>query len=373
MNAMTRHDFEIGPGTQSHTDLRKLAKTIAEYDCLQARQACFFSAKPPPYNFLANGETTNYVPLSPVPCPLQVAYWKFGGASPLNCCLERGFNDGSAAPSCLGMSLLFDPLIDGVLAANANCLHTPVAMPQRHSTIIVLSDYGPAWDPAIKLVGFSGKDWGQEEAENVIWPPTIGGQINRNQVSATLVNLWNCLVESEEWQTDQRLTEKPSKIADAIRTKNILVWNFMPFLRGGYESSGASGLPQNMGWWRATCWQWLRSFAFAVDASQVVFAMNKANIIDLRNSAAVRNHTPDKKFEPAEIEDYFKKFAKETKCSADDASASVTCPTYEPLVNAAGLRIPVFQINHPASWIGKGGKSRSHCQELRQILSLRTS
>src|ERR1017187_7024571 len=89
--------------TGSSVPLRGLAQKIAQYGCDAARKDCFFSAAPPPYNFLANGEVNAYTPLSPIECPLKIAEWKFPGQS-LNCCLERGFEDSIPEPdSPLGL------------------------------------------------------------------------------------------------------------------------------------------------------------------------------------------------------------------------------------------------------------------------------
>jgi hypothetical protein len=265
-NDMTRHDFETGVGTRLGTPLRNLAKDISQYPCSSTRQAGFFSAAPPPYNYLANGETANYTPIGPVACPLQIAHWKFPDANAINCCLDRGFNDDSAKLSWLGMSLLFDPLVDAGLAANANCVKSPVAMPQSDSTVIVLSDYGAAYDPDINLVGFSGKDWGEEEAYKVLYPPMPGGHINKKQVSRTLVNLWDCICGGSQWQTAGGVIEK------AIHKQKILVWNFMPFLRGGGDSmeDGAIPLGACVGWIQ-TCLKWLGDFVHHVNPAQVVW------------------------------------------------------------------------------------------------------
>src|ERR1039458_6840062 len=158
------HHFSL---TGSGVQLRELAKKIAQYGCQAAHKDYFFSAAPPPYNFLANGEANAYTPLSPIECPLRIAEWKFPGPS-LNCCLERGFND-SPEPNphsgLRGLSLLFDPLVDAALAANTGISLGGFA-PQSGATVIVLTDYGAIWDKTIKVIGYTRPDWGEDETVN---------------------------------------------------------------------------------------------------------------------------------------------------------------------------------------------------------------
>jgi hypothetical protein len=357
---MTRHGFDTGPGTQGGTALRNLARDISGYDCFAARQACFFSAIPPSFNFLANGITSNYTPLASIDCPLEIAYWKSSGHTPLTCCLYRGFNDSIASAACFGLSMLFDPLVDAVLAANANCVTGSVSLPQPGSSVIVISDYAAIYDPSINLLGFRGNDWGTEEAVKVLSPPMSGGRIMEEQVSTTLVNLWDCLCEGDSWQTN------PAEIEVAIRNKKILLWNFVPFLRGGVASTGASGLPRSRRLWLLACWDWLRRFTSAVDASQVILAVNKGAIMDLRlgPSAPVQQSIPEK-----QLKEYFGKIARKQTCAQN---ASCQAPSYAPLTDGAGRTIPVFQVNHPASWSNRSRPLDNHCPKLKRILGLRT-
>jgi hypothetical protein len=336
-----RKDFE--KLFQATHPLRMLASEIATYQCTQAQKDGFFSATPPPYNFLANGWVDNYKPpLPPIGCPLEIAKWKFAGQA-INCCLAQGFNEESLSNK--GLSLLFDPLVDAVLYANMG----GGGKIQLRPTVIVLSDYSAIWDADIKLIGYGGSDWGEEEARSIF-------NLSKS-TSTTEINLWDCICEGDSWRTH------PDKIQAEIRRRNILIWNFMPFFRGGADSTGASGLPKNCANWKNVCWRLLLKFVLAIAASQIVLAVNKNEMIDVKRKKV------SEKFEKEEVEKLKEIVsAKYPIWSVSDGVELQSCE-----------RPNIFSINHPCVWKdGKGnprktktGDSLDHSTELiEEILKL---
>ena len=318
---------------QSHP-LRKLAEIIAKYDCKQAQQACFFSAIPPPYNFLANGETSGYSPLPQINCPLDIAHWRFAGRA-INCCLDRGFNDDPAKPSALGLSILFDPLVDAVLAANTGILSGRPRNPAEN-TLIVLTDYGAAYDPDINLVGFSGTDWGEDETCKVLCPPLPGGRISPKQVSKTLVNLWDCLCGSPAWRTYQPVPGVPGPIEDAIWKHNIIIWNFIPFLRGSGNSMNNEALPSGKCLqWVQMCLKWLGDLIGFVRPTQIVWCTQfPVRVLALAQLGVTCS--PQKAGPPARVTTTF-----------------------------GAKSIPVHLLHHPCSW---KGPSSTHWKYFKSVI-----
>jgi hypothetical protein len=323
------------------SSLRNLASEIANYQCQQARQNCFFSAKPPPFNFLANGETTGYKPLTPpINCPLEIAEWKFH-TKKINCCLAQGFNEESS--SNRGLALLFDPLVDAVLNANIG----KGSSPQKGSTVIVLSDYGAIYDLGINVIGYNGSvaDWGLEEAQKTLRPPMPHGRIVRKQVSPTLINLWDCLCGDNKWQEHGNAwLNNNSPIRDAIKNRNVLIWNFMPFFRGGSGSAADAELPDpKCNGWLQTCLDWLGDFVENVGAYKVVFCVNKKRIIQI----------PSKHDQPVSLSDFNK----------PKNLRGITPGKLAPLFKLK--QGGVFVLNHPSSW---WRKSSNDCSSLKEII-----
>lgn len=267
-----RKQFESSFSSTSPRSLRKLAEDIAEFKCADAKNACFFSASPPPYNFLANGVATNYQRLTPITSPFGIARWKFPKAK-INCCLERGFCDVEITPSSLGLSLMFDPMVDAFLAANTGISSGTYTNPTV-KTLIILSDYGAIFDRAINVIGFNGNDWGEDETWKILRPPT---PINRNKFDKTLGNLLDSICGGNSWQTN------PAMIESAINNKSIFLWNFMPFLRGGEESSN-DGLPIHGCTWLNQCLIWLDLLVSIIKPHQVVWCTNS----DIKEMVLVR-------------------------------------------------------------------------------------
>jgi len=343
---MTRNNFDSSGLTQGGSGLRKLASDIASYDCNSAKQACFFSANPPPYNFLANGVTKNYAPLTPINCPLTIAEWKFPG-SKLTCCLGQGFSKPLQSPPNRGLSLLFDPAVDAFIAANAGLGTTTPKAAITGATVIVLSDFGAIYDKEVRLIGYSGNDWGEQEANDFLSGYPSGAKLlpNRKKMGTTFNNLFDCLCGAR-WDSPQ------TNLAGAIASKNVLVWNFMPFMRSGAQSSGSSGLPSRCSTWRSVCWQWLIAFLQDVGASKVILAVNKSAFFDVNR----HGRTPTNPINAAELADLSQQVGVSALWPAPPTS-----------------KIPDFyQINHPGAWGGenKKGESLSHCNELKKILGL---
>ncbi len=326
-----RRQFEIQfPNIGNTNSLRGLALRISGYAYAQARQACFFSATPPPCNFLANGETSNYSPPSPpIQCPLNLAQWKFPGR-PVNCCIERGFAENTEEAPTLGLSLLFDPLVDAALAAHTQILAGHFRLPHG-AKLIVLSDYGAIWDREIKLMGYNGPDWGEHETNEILCPVMPSGkvQLTQGEVGKTLFKLWNCLCPT--WSKD------PESLSQALQ--NVLFWNFMPFLRGSSGSSSEAELPDpKCGDWRKICMDWLGDFVEYTNPRRIVFCVNKEKILSIRSGGKA----------PVDWPTWKKAFPYQTHASI-----------------AARLDSnDVFVLNHPSS---KAFSQNGDCQTLAAI------
>ena len=315
--------------TGSIIPLRGLAQKIAQYECHRARTDCFFSAAPPPYNFLANGEANAYTPLSPIECPLKIAEWKFNRPS-LNCCLERGFSDIPDYSPTLGLSMLFDPLVDAVLAANTGISLGGFA-PKSGATVIVLTDYGAIWDKTIKVIGYTRPDWGEDETVNILHPPPPA---SRKQLSPTIYNLWECLCPPG-WRTNTDL------IGQTLRKKNILIWNLIPFFRGGSGSSSDAELPHpKCGHWLEICMNWLCEFYAGVNACKIVLCVNKARLIGINGQG----------ISPVSSNTWQKCFPSSTPNCISDLVA----------------KGKVFVLNHPSS---RHFFSSKDCEALKDICS----
>jgi hypothetical protein len=330
---MRRHFNKLFPASDL---LRRLASEISSYQCAQARQNCFFSAKPPPFNFLANGEVTGCQPVPPINCPLEIAEWKFPKTK-INCCLAQGFNDESSSNK--GLAVLFDPLVDAVLNANIGKGNSP----QSGSTVIVLSDYGAIGDADINLISYKGGDWGKDEAEGVFDPKRFKTKL----ISTTEKNLWDCICDGKDWKSSSEILQAE------IHQHRILIWNFMPFLRGGADSSDLKALPKPscLGWLQI-CMNWLGDFVDSTGAGKVVFCVNKTRMIKISS-------THDN---PISLSDF----------NTPKNLRGITPGQLAPLFNEDRVKSRVFVLNHPGAWNrkDKDGRSFNDCPSLKKILGI---
>ena len=237
--------------------LRRTAAAIATTDA-QAYPSFVTNENKLLDNCLANGQVGDaYQAPTDYSSALALAKWKYGPErSPLSAVEQHGFGDGRGAPS-RGVALLFDPFVDVFLAAH---------MKNRDEIrpgciVIILSDYYPlnAKPPAIPK-DCKG-DWGLQEMRS-----TLAGKSGKDPTTRAL---FDCLFGEGRWQGDQDRIEK------TICEDRLLLWNFLPFFRGGEEAGGTSGLPTS-GDWRFRCWEFLWMFLEATQASRAVFACSGA-------------------------------------------------------------------------------------------------
>jgi hypothetical protein len=266
---------------------RILAADIGGTDCISGSSIGFH---PPVYNFLANGDAS--IPIASLPRlptadpPRLLGAWKFCTPSP-TCCQRQGFDDCNRH-SVKGVSLLFDPLVDAFLLAN--CAHhgNPSAPPKR--TVIVLTDYGPVFDKDVNLqlpgTGTPCKDWASREIRRVFnshpshnWKPGRRRKIWRHDL--TTEYLMKAICGARPWL--------PCKIA----CRGVWVWNFIPFLRGGFCSCGMAGLPYGgslASGWVHQCLEWLCRFSRLVNATQIAWCTSE-EIRGLALGSHVRPYT----------------------------------------------------------------------------------
>ena len=253
---MKRSDFDLWFPQDS--PLRRTATEIATTD---AQAYPNEDDKSRLDNFIANGQTGSAYQFPPplprdAPAWSALAQWKHGQElSQLSTWAKHGFADGTRS-SPRGAALLFDPFVDAFLAAH---MKHGGAIP-KGCQVIILSDYYPldAVSPAIPK-GFQN-DWGLEEMRN-----TLNGTSGKD---LTTRKLFNCLFDENGWQGN------PDRIAQIICDKHLLLWNFLPFFRGGDKAGGALGLPTK-GPWRFYCWDFMKKFLEATQASRIVFACSE--------------------------------------------------------------------------------------------------
>ena len=248
---MTRRDFDswIPYGSQ----LRDLAAAIAAIDAHV--NPTFLSnpiSKSLPDNFIANAELGGAWHAPSAYTNKSLSIWKNNYNPPLTPAGQQGFYVGQSNKlPRRGLALVFDPFVDAFLAAH---LLFSGSIPSG-CTVIVLSDYGPLSLTA-QLTHYP--DWGLEETSLIL---KQGG----TKLGLTEINLFNCLF-GLSWRQGA-----PEFIANAIRERRVLLWNFFPMFRGGNQSIGPDGLPCTCNWLQL-CWDFLCLFVAAVGASKVVLA-----------------------------------------------------------------------------------------------------
>lgn len=223
--------------------------------------------------------------------------------------------------------MLFDPLVDAVLAANtgiySGAFRKPLAV-----TVIVFSDYGAIYDSEINVIGFHGNDWGEDEARTILNP------INRHQAGTALARLWDCLC-GKAWESNPSLIEK------TLCQDKILLWNLMPFMRGGCGSSSDAELPdRKCPDWLQRCLEWLDEFVArnSINSTKVVFCVNKARMIPIPS----QGHIPV------------------TPATWSKHMPQAVPKKLQDLLN----RGEVYVLNHPASWHGKKANNGAALKEI---------
>jgi hypothetical protein len=69
---------------------------------------------------------------------------------------------------------------------------------------------------------------------------------------------------------------------------NILIWNFFPFFRGGFSSTGSAGLPPASSLYRNVCFVWMIRFLKAVDAGRLLIATSVDVFPPARSGGAIQ-------------------------------------------------------------------------------------
>lgn len=239
--------------------LRDLAADIASLGLGTAASSGVWTAKPPPWNLVCNGEAAGWTPAN----HLGLASWikrKRGLPS------QHGFSGQR-----WGLSLLFDPFVDATLWAYGGGYgagSTPRAF--SGTRVLVLTDYNPIKDVLSDAKRMRPVDYGE------------GGVLELLLAKKTLQTTGYNIVK---WVTQQSTIKSVGKAlaqdSDYVRKQfaqhKILIWNFFPFQRGGVHCMGTKGLPsmQNPQWLHLCC-DYLERFLQAVSATQVIWAVNKS-------------------------------------------------------------------------------------------------
>lgn len=345
------------------SELRELAKEIAGLGFNEAKDLGILKANPPPYNFLANGETeTNDYGKIELYCPLGFAKWKFGKDLEMtgHCCeLElskfekdpkkfgrlHGFGENKNE-SVKGLSFLFDPLVDAFLAPhflplkeNSSKVEKEAPEGTAPGTVIVLSDYGAIGDTDNEIINYNDND----EKHKIEWAEHIMNdvlKVNSKQDNTTKNILSSVYMDKEKWKENSDL------ICKSIREKNVYVWNFFPFMRGGKSSTDAKALPKKEGGCWNKCSEWLLRFATSLNVKNIVICTNA--VIRKRAFGNVAR-TGNKKIKLDKL----------------------LFESYQSLFNKLCSEFSVYVLYHPSSsnWITDPGDGLGKdCETLKKIL-----
>lgn len=225
--------------------LRNLATKIAQ---LEAAIWPDFLARTgsEPLNVLANAELADSWRQPSSFTRKALLLWKGGPAG------LHGFASKSKR-SPRGLALVFDPFVDAFLAAH----FATGGKLESDCTVLVLTDYYPSASITSPSI-----DWAKTETESL-----LEGRIRGR--NSTTPQLFNALFGKDGWRGQR------AQITEGIRSRKLLLWNFLPMFRGGEVPTGGSGLPP-AGNWRLKCWELLAEFLVAVRASRTVLASSQA-------------------------------------------------------------------------------------------------
>ena len=229
--------------------LRNLAAEIASTGWAQAKALGLLTARPAPYNLLSNGETGSGW-LAPTQLfPNDLVAWKHAA-------------NGFTGPTQRGFALMFDPFVDACLLIEARKSGGPF---KAKTKVLVLTDYGPLKNVIGGMAVLPGKDWAEVETGNFFKARNLGLTGN---------NLFKCLLKKDSIKKVQGLETK--EISDAFGSRNLLIWNYFPCLRGGNDCEGMEGLPDSKNCaWLLYCDELLGRFVNCVNADLVLFATNR--------------------------------------------------------------------------------------------------
>ena len=229
--------------------LRKLACDIASVGWTQAKSLGLLTAAPAPFNLLSNGETNSGWVAPTQLFPNELLAWKHAA-------------NGFTCPAIRGLSLLFDPFVDACLLIEARKAGGPF---KTKTKVLVLTDYDSLKNVIGEMAVMIGQDWAAVATGNFFKAKNLGLAGN---------NFFKALLGKDSISEVQNMGTK--EICAAFGSHNLLLWNYFPFLRGGYDCVGMSGLPDpNNCAWIQYCDERLMDFLECVNADRVVFAANK--------------------------------------------------------------------------------------------------
>jgi hypothetical protein len=164
-------------------------------------------------------------------------------------------------------------------------IRTNRTLPQKPS-VLVLTDYYPLKHLIGEMALLLNQDWGAIVTDKFLSAKELG---------LTERNLFKTVLNRTSIRDVRELDEQ--KIAAEFANYRLLVWNYFPFLRGGFECEGMSGLPQNNCDWILYCDERLADFLKCVDAYRIILAMNgevkAARVLCLKKSKSTLQQSID--------------------------------------------------------------------------------
>jgi hypothetical protein len=214
---------------------------LANGSVAESRKPKKFTLPEEPPNTASGKEDREYARLEAVYSHLRD--WKYS-------CKDQFFTSP-------GLALLFDPWVDTSLAAH---LLQSKKLPDR-PTVILLSDYYPLGallqgSRGILEAFADGTDWAESLVRYNLalttWPDK----------DVTARKLYRALRPGVKDPSEDYVTE--------LFVKNrLLLWNFLPMFRGGFDHSNQSGLPSG-DLWVEECLSWTRRFLRAVKPANLL-------------------------------------------------------------------------------------------------------
>jgi hypothetical protein len=188
----------------------------------------------------------------------ELRKWKARGSTTEAQANTLGYSLGPSANR--GLSLLFDPLVDFTLLVQWLCCGR---LPEK-PTVLVMSDFYPLGLVAEEML--EEHDWAQSYGE---WFMDVTNWVEATDPTTRRLAK---VLKSNTTGTELCDPAMPKSSVLFVGNYNILIWNFFPFFRGGFSSTGSAGLPPSASVYRNACFVWMIRFLKAVDAGRLLIA-----------------------------------------------------------------------------------------------------